>query len=182
MTHIGNIPHILKHGVTHRDSPNANPEYLPIGDSSLIAFRELKEVLITNGGSPEFATGEITLGWFIPFYFGVRMPMLYVIQKGGNFVPHPTLAENIVYLVSSVKKIVEHKLTFYFSNGHATDNYTEFFDGSMVNYIEKIVDFNATRVKYWKNENDLDLKRRMEAELLVGEDLPGFMYFRIHLL
>ena len=29
-------------------------------------------------------------------YFGVRMPMLYVVQHGGNYVPHPTKARDIV--------------------------------------------------------------------------------------
>ena len=172
MTHIGNIPHILKHGITHKDSHRANPDYQPIGDRSLISFRESKKVPVTNGEPVGPETEEITLGRFIPFYFGVRTPMLYVIQKGGNFVPEPTLPEQIVYLVSSVRKIIEHKLGFYFSDGHATDNYTDFFDTSKVNDIEEIVDFNATCVKYWKNENDLDLKRRKEAELLVECDLP----------
>ena len=49
MTHIKNIPHILEHGITHRHSPNANPDYLPIGDQSLIKTRDNKFVHITNG-------------------------------------------------------------------------------------------------------------------------------------
>ena len=172
MIHIRNIPHILKHGITHKDSANANPDYLAIGDGSLIEFRETKKVLITNGNPPEFAIDEIVLGNFIPFYFGYRTPMLFVIQKGGNFVPQPTPPDDIIYIVSSVGKIMEHNLTFYFTNGHATDGYTEFYDASSIENVEKIVDFTATRAKYWKQENDLDLKRRKEAEFLVKEDLP----------
>jgi hypothetical protein len=34
------------------------------------------------------------------------MPMLYVIQNGGNFVPSATPAEKIVYLVCSLNKII----------------------------------------------------------------------------
>ncbi len=32
MTHIDNIPHILKYGITHKNSKNANPHYKAIGD------------------------------------------------------------------------------------------------------------------------------------------------------
>jgi hypothetical protein len=31
MTHIENIPHILRHGITHFSSHNANPDFVPIG-------------------------------------------------------------------------------------------------------------------------------------------------------
>jgi hypothetical protein len=72
MTHIENIPHILQYGITHRNSPNANPDYVTVGDKSLIDKRNTKQVSIENDGT-------IVLGDFIPFYFGVRMPMLYVI-------------------------------------------------------------------------------------------------------
>lgn len=77
MTHIENIPHILQYGITHSNSPNANPAFVPIGDGSLIRTRS--GFLLDCGRR---------LGEYIPFYFGVRMPMLYVIQKGFNFVTH----------------------------------------------------------------------------------------------
>jgi hypothetical protein len=37
MTHIENISHILKCGITHQTSENNNPDYIPIGDGGLIA-------------------------------------------------------------------------------------------------------------------------------------------------
>ncbi|MDR3237911.1 MAG: DUF4433 domain-containing protein, partial [Spirochaetia bacterium] len=36
MTHIQNIPHILKYGITHRRSQYANLDYVSIGDVRLI--------------------------------------------------------------------------------------------------------------------------------------------------
>lgn len=39
MVHIKNMNHVLKHGITHAKSANANPDYVPIGDSSLIEKR-----------------------------------------------------------------------------------------------------------------------------------------------
>ena len=39
MTHIENIPHILQYGITHATSPNANPDFVSIGDGSVISTR-----------------------------------------------------------------------------------------------------------------------------------------------
>jgi hypothetical protein len=103
MTHIENIPHILQHGITHSASINANPTFKPLGDRSLIETRN--NFLLNNGKR---------LGEYIPFYFGVRTPMLYVVQHGFNMVT-PVPAENIVYCVSSVQKIKEHRLDFIFT-------------------------------------------------------------------
>jgi ssDNA thymidine ADP-ribosyltransferase, DarT len=65
ITHIENIPHILQHGITHSTSLNANRNFVPIGDGSLIATRN--NFLLNNGR---------LLGEYIPFYFGLRTPML----------------------------------------------------------------------------------------------------------
>jgi hypothetical protein len=35
MTHIENVPHILQFGITHKNSPNANLDYVAIGDDLL---------------------------------------------------------------------------------------------------------------------------------------------------
>ena len=160
MTHIENIPHILESGITHIDSVNANPDYTAIGDGSLISRRN--DIILHNGKR---------LGDYIPFYFGSRMPMLFVIQNGFNNVA-PTLPENIVYCVSTVAQIIAHQLNYIFTEGHAVESITVVYESEQIENIEQLVDFNAVRVKYWRNDNDLDLKRRMEAEFLVGNDIP----------
>ncbi len=38
-------------------------------------------------------------------------------------------------------------------------------------HIDKILDWKAINAKYWKDEKDLDLKRRKEAEFLVSGDI-----------
>lgn len=47
MTHIENIPHILRYGITHADSAYANPSFIPIGDGSLIQTRN--DFILNNG-------------------------------------------------------------------------------------------------------------------------------------
>ncbi len=93
MTHIENIPHILEYGITHRNSPNTNPNFRNIGDISLIETRVHKNVRIDNGDIFSNNDKTITLGDYIPFYFGIKMPMLYVTQQGGNFVEEATNPE-----------------------------------------------------------------------------------------
>jgi hypothetical protein len=170
MAHIANVPHILLHGITHRTSANANPNFTPIGNPTLISVRDGFD--LDNGR---------TLGEYIPFYFGPRMPMLYVIQKGFNGVP-VTPAQDIVYCVTSVQKVIEGAQEFVYTNGHAVDSFSSQFGPQDVGNIENQVDFQAVKVRDWKSPTDLDLKRRMQAEFLLLGDLPfeavlGFMVY-----
>lgn len=111
------------------------------------------------------------LGEYIPFYFAVRTPMLYVIQKGFNFVD-PTPAKNIVYCVSTIAKILYYNLDFVFTDGHAVDSLSSLFMPEKIYDIDSLLDDKAIKAKYWKDEQDLDLKRRKEAEFLVLKDVP----------
>lgn len=161
MTHIENIPHIVKYGITHAASLNANQQFVSIGDSSLISIRN--NFVLDNGR---------LLGDYTPFYFGPRMPMLYVIQKGYNLVT-PTPPQDIVYCISSVKRIMEENLEYIFTDGHAVDSFSTQYSITEIENIDTILDMKAIRAKYWKDENDLDLKRRKEAEFLVLGDIPS---------
>jgi hypothetical protein len=98
--------------------------------------------------------------------------MLFVIKQGFNGVKM-TAPENIVYCISSVFEIVAHKLGFIFSNGHAVDELTDFYSIDSVSEIDTLIDKKAIDAKYWKDENDLDLKRRKEAEFLIQDDIPS---------
>lgn len=160
MTHIANVPHMLLHGITHRTSANANPNFTPIGDPSLISTRD--RFLLDNGR---------TLGEYVPFYFGTRMPMLYVIQRGFNGVP-VTPAPDIVYCVTSVQNVIDTNQDFVYTNGHAVDSLSTQFETQDVADIDNQLDFKAVKVKNWKSPTDLDLKRRMQAEFLLSGDLP----------
>lgn len=59
MTHIKNIPHILKYGITHKNSPNANPYYEEIGDISLISTSVTYCLLLKNVIMIKYVEGDI---------------------------------------------------------------------------------------------------------------------------
>lgn len=166
MTHIDNIPHVLQYGIVHRSSPNRSSCFVSIGDKSLIDYRNTKSVFV--------GSKTIVLGDFIPFYFGVRMPMLYVIQHGGNYVEKARKAEEIVYVVVLLKEIVESGSLYYFSDGHATDSLTTFYDANDFKELPSIIDWDAVKSRFWSGDGiETDIKRRKQAEFLVKEDLPA---------
>lgn len=78
---------------------------------------------------------------------------------------------DIVYCVTSVGKIMTQKLDFVFTDGHAVDSLTTQFAAADVAHVDTLLDRKAIGEKYWKDEKDLDLKRRKEAEFLVLGDI-----------
>jgi len=171
ITHIENIPHILENGITHKNSPNRNPSFKNIGDKSLIDTRSTKTVVVDNGDYQNDSKKTIILGDFIPFYFGARMPMLFVAQNGGNFVEEPTAAEDIIYIGSSLNNVISNGNEFYFSDGHATDMLTTFYDKSKINELVNIIDWDAIKSAYWGGQENLNIKRKKQAEFLVLGDI-----------
>jgi hypothetical protein len=175
MTHIANIAHILQYGITHKNSANANSDFISIGDISLISTRSLKKVRVDNGDFLNANAPLITLGDFIPFYFGIKMPMLYVMQNGGNFVEKATPAENIIYIACPIISIIQSNRIYFFSDGHATDNYTTFYDRSKASELPAIIDWKAVKAAFWGGQDNLNIKRKKQAEFLVADDLPPNM-------
>lgn len=73
ITHIHNMEYDMQHGLVIAKSPDANPDYLLIGDSTLINYRKELSAPDPPGG---------TLADYIPFYLGPRSPMLYQVATG----------------------------------------------------------------------------------------------------
>lgn len=170
MTHIKNIPHILEYGITNKNSPNSNQNFITIGDLSLINTRNEKQVYIDNENF-DFSSYSINLGDFTPFYFGIKMPMLYVMQNGGNFVQKATPAKDIIYLGCSLADIISSDMSYYFTDGHATDGLTSFYDKSKIESLPKIIDWDSIVAQYWGGQENLNIKRKKQAEFLIKDDL-----------
>ena len=158
MTHIENIPHILQVGIVHKDSPNASPTYIAIGDQSLILARNQKII-----------AGR-TISEYIPFYFGPRSPMLYRIQTGyGVTKRHP---QEIVYCVLILEKIIASTLQYIFTDGHANSAITSIYTSADLSQIDVHISYDDIYARQWSTDSDIDLKRRKEAELLFIDEIP----------
>lgn len=158
ITHIDNIPYIDETGFVLASSPLASPHYKPIGDHKVIEKRK-------NG------INNIDLTQHIPFYFGARSVMLYVIQHGYNGVERQK-AEDIVYCVIRISDIIANNINCIFSDGHALSAITRFHTQEELPQLNNIISYNDVYAHYWISEEDIDLKRRKEAELLIEKELP----------
>jgi len=160
ITHIENLNYILRNGIFTRESPNFDPNYINIGDASLINYRKSLDACDPPGGK---------LSEYVPFYLGPRSPMLYQIAKGyEDIIKYPQ--EKIVYLISSFNQVKMHNLPYFFTDGNArsetTNNYTAEDD------FEKL-DWTTIYSTYWKSdETDLLRKQKKQSEFLVKEHLP----------
>ena len=157
ITHIDNIPYINDTGFVLASSPLASKSYKPIGDPKVIEKRRSN----FNG---------IDLTQYIPFYFGPRSVMLYVIQHGHNGVEKQN-AEDIVYCVIRIDDIISNNINCIFSDGHAVSAITRFYPQERLPQLNELVSYNDVYTRYWINEEDIDLKRRKEAELLIEKEL-----------
>ena len=98
--------------------------------------------------------------------------MLYVIIQGGN-VEKAVKAEDIIYVACSVESIVNSDLVYYFSDGHATDSFTSFFNKNKITDLPEIIDWAAVQTSYWGGQENLNLKRKKQAEFLVKGDISS---------
>jgi hypothetical protein len=158
MTHIDNIKNIMQVGIVSASSPNANSDFVQIGDITAIETRNKKKL---SDGS--------VIGDYIPFYFGPRAPMLYVIQKGYNGVQRRN-AEEIVYCVIDITDLVRDGIDCIFTDGHALDNFTITYPGTRLCEVDKLLDKDILYAKQWGDLDDV--RRKKQAELLLKNDLP----------
>lgn len=161
MIHYSNLEFILKHGMHTKNSPLCDPDYINIGDTKLIEQRRNFQVGINPPGGD--------LGDYIPFYFGGHSPMLYNIKTGYRGITQRPQDE-IIYIVCRIDKVISECPEWCFTDGHAKNNITDFF-----NDVKDLmhVDWNVVRAKMWKNtEADMDRMRRKQAEFLVKNHVP----------
>ena len=69
-------------------------------------------------------------------------------------------------------KIDNAKLDFVFTDGHAISALSNQYTKADIGQLDKLLDMRAIKAKYWNDENDLDLKRRKQAEFLVLGNIP----------
>lgn len=95
--------------------------------------------------------------------------MLYAI-KGGYVEHFKGRQSDVIYLVSSAEALAASRLQWCFTNGHALEGVTEFYDD--LKDLDK-VDWGVIESWSWKNTlTDLDRKRRKQAEFLVHGRVP----------
>lgn len=160
IVHRDNLPWILDHGLHCRNSALCDPNYVNIGNPSLIGRRNQRQVPVAPYG---------TLGDYVPHYFTPYSPMLYNIKTGYNGI-NRRANEDIVIMVSSLHRLHELGLPFAFTNRHAYLQTAEFFND--ISNLDRI-DWPLLRSRDFKRApDDPDKFARYEAEALVYRHLP----------
>lgn len=161
LTHYGNLEFTLLNGIYCRNSEEADPNYINIGHRNLIDKRGKRIVPISPKG---------VLNDYVPFYFAPKSPMLYSIYRK-NVDGFTGKQKDIIYLVSSVETIVNANIQFAFTNGHAYEIISKFYN--QTTDLNK-VDWELMGATYWNNtEFDNDRMRRRMAEFLIYQFVPA---------
>jgi len=116
IVHIDNVEYLLQHGMFNKNHAYADPNYINIGDTTLIAQRNDYPIKLTDFGN---------LGDYVPFYFGPLSPMLLNIKTGFRGIKMRPQSE-IVYMCCKLDQIVRECPKWCFTNGHAKTSITEF--------------------------------------------------------
>lgn len=160
ITHIDNVPWILKNGIHCRNSQKRDPNFREIGNPELIVKR---------GGKPVPAPPGGTLSDYVPFYFTSYSPMLLNIKTGHNGM-RQTPMKDIVIMVSSLHKLVEFSLPFLFTDRHAYVVAAQF--SSDLKDLARI-DWRILQARDFKRDPDDPGKtERYQAEALIHSSLP----------
>jgi hypothetical protein len=140
--------------------PVSDPNYVRIGDQELIDKRRRRLVEEPPGG---------TLADYIPFYFTPCSPMLLNILTGARGIRR-RVKEEIVIVVSFLRKVEEFGLRYLFTDRHANLRTARFSsDLSMLNRV----DWNILQERdFRKDPEEPDKFERYQAEALVHGWMP----------
>lgn len=162
LIHFDNLEDVLKNGMYSKNSGHIIPSYVNIGDTTLIKQRETFKVRIAppNG----------YLGDYVPFYFAGHAPMLLNIKTGNRGVLQKP-QEELLYVVCKISDILEHCHEWCFTDGHAKNHLTKFFNNT--DDLSQL-DWNMISKQFWHDtEEDMDRMRRKQAEFLVKGHVPA---------
>lgn len=161
ITHVDNVPWLLRHGMHCRSSNVYDPGFRQIGNPDLIDKRRRWPVPVSPGG---------TLGDYVPFYFTSRTPMLANIKSGYNGVPR-TPMRDIAILVASLHDLAEQGVSFLITDRHALLTAAR-FSGDLA-HLDRIDWGILQRSDFRRDPNDPGKVERYQAEALVHQHLPA---------
>lgn len=162
ITHINNVPWILKNGLHCGKSATCDPDFVQIGNPDLIVKRPSRSVPVAPWG---------TLADYIPFYFTPFSPMLLNIKTGYQGIQQRPM-KDIVILVSSLHTLSAAGVKFVFTDRHAF-LFNATFSSDTAELATRI-DWKILQARDFskRNTTDLDKFDRYMAEALAHHHVP----------
>ncbi len=162
-TRLEHLAGIVTHGLlSDNHAQAAGLLSVEIGNTGIKEDRRRRVVPISPGGH---------VADYVPFYFATRSPMLYAIERG-NVPTYQGGSDRIIYLVSSLERLVERELSVLLTDRNAVLGYTEFIN--LAHGVEDdFIDWQLMRATYWfDTAAQPDRRERRMAECLVHERVP----------
>jgi len=157
ITHYSNLTSIIRMNGLYSSNILHTQDVTPtnIGHMSLKERRGQHPVDLPPGG---------TLNDYVPFFLGPRPPMIIAIAKG-SVADYLRPQKEIIYLVSSIQTIVNAGCLWCFTDGHAVEAITEYY-----NNLGNLVDLDWDAIyafDFRPTSADPDRSRKKQAEFLV---------------
>ncbi len=161
ITHVANLPWLLRHGLHAARGQLADPGFVAIGNPDLIDKRTRRAVPLPPGGM---------LSDYVPFYFTPKSPMLYNIKTGYNGITKRS-NDDIAILVSSCQQMTVGGVTMLYTDRHAytmTAAWTADMDD-----LATLIDWDILRRHdFARNDAYPDKMERYQAEALAHRHVP----------
>ena len=160
--HFQNLEYILKNGIYYRNSDQFDPNYINIGSAEIINHRD--KVIVQ-------CFPDTTVNRYVPFYFGVRTPMLYKIKTGHGGV-EKRAQDEIIYLCCKISDIIKGPQQWCFTDGNAAKYITSFY--TKIDELDQL-DWKSIKATEWTDNNsdgDHDRMRKKHSEFLVKGHVP----------
>lgn len=155
ITHVDNLPSILRDGGLSCDAQRISRglNHTNIGHKHIKQRRLSRPVTTAAGGM---------LGDYVPFNFCPRSVMLYAVYRGHQ--DYSEGQENIVHLVSTVRRAIATGVPCAFTDRHAELAHALYFDD-----LSKLseVPWHVMGERYWSA-----IKEERQAEFLVRDFFP----------
>jgi len=161
LVHIENLPTLLTRGALH--APNCTP-------NDGLPYRTIHNVgvQVSRHNRPISCGPRGTCHDYVPFYFGPLSVMLLNL-KTGRVPDYNEGQAPLLYLTTTVQRVVDAGCRFVFSDGHGLATFTDWFDD--LTRLDH-VDWNLVAARYWADQpDDNDRQRRKQAEFLVWQSL-----------
>lgn len=158
-THVGNLEAIIKHGLRsdaacRRDGLTS----VEIGSSDIRERRLARPLRGVGAGG--------FVGDYVPWYFAPRSPMMYALNQ--NRYEYKDGFDQVVYLVSSVPRVVASGLHWVASDRNAALALAEFTAEEAD--LPEHISWDVIAARYWRDFLDgTDLRA---AEFLVHDTAP----------
>ncbi|WP_374757142.1 type II toxin-antitoxin system toxin DNA ADP-ribosyl transferase DarT [Micromonospora chalcea] len=158
-THLRNLPGIFQDGL--RSDASCRREGLTQVQVGSAGIRERRLQLPIGNVGPGGCVGD-----YVPWYFGPRSPMMFTLSR--NNYEFQEGFDEVVYLVSSVPRIIALGGQWVASDRNAALNLAEFTDDE--HELSHHISWEVIEARYWPDFADgADLRA---AEFLVHEWVP----------